>query len=352
MTVYYVWVFPRILVEDMEISKGKMLALFALMYSFWSGLFLYFLTDAVALMFLSIGIYFLFLDKKIGYLLGGVFMYITYNTRTIYLFPIIVIILFLFIYKLRAKDKSVFLATVFIFAGIILAAIPQVIVNKNNHGVISAKVYTAGNSGDYGNGLFSWQLAQGLKLAEYETYVGVRDKHSSGGVAFTDTTGERIWREEGIDSQTVIIKDIVKLFFKYPLDMVGIYVRHFINMLNPVWGEMYIKNLEKVKIHLTIINYIILYIIVYWNIGVKEKSIKNIKELLTDSNKEKLKIYITRCTLLIPCIAILPGSVELRFFYPMYMLIYVYLIYNIGLSGIKKVWMSCKKITWYLYRVL
>lgn len=92
MAVFFICYFPQTILnirEDIGFLFRKRLALFLLICIFWSGIFLYPLSDGVALVFLVLGIWFIFKDKIWGYLIGGAFFYLSYNTRTIYLLPLL-----------------------------------------------------------------------------------------------------------------------------------------------------------------------------------------------------------------------------------------------------------------------
>jgi hypothetical protein len=130
------------------------------------------------------------------------------------------------------------------------------------------------------------------------------------GVYFIDPVGTAITAQEPpINTFT----EYINLFFKYPFEFCGIYLRHFINMLNPLFGEIYIKDILKFKTNKILINYLILFIASLW-IALKLKK----------GNIQRMMYYILFISSsLLPCLTILLGAVEERFFVPVYTYIYI-----------------------------
>ena len=76
---------------------------------------------------------------------------------------------------------------------LIITPIPQIIVNLNCYDVFSPKVITKEG---YSSGLFSWQLAEGLRHSEYETYIGDMEIYPDPGIQFVDKVGESLLNRE------------------------------------------------------------------------------------------------------------------------------------------------------------
>lgn len=335
----FIYIFPYLITQkpSAKISglRKKRGILLALIFFFWSGLLIYPLSDFASAFFLVAGMTLMLGQHSKGPWNGlrcffaAMCIYTAYNTRTIYLFPAAVFFIgWLCISKEPPKTKAV--QVLLFFGGIFAAGLPQIMVNYHWRGVLSPMVMT-----EYGgspNGLFSWQMGMGLKYAEYETYTGDFYIFPVPAMVFPDMAGTMLLNEVGLTESTISIKDIILLFFRYPLDMIGVYMRHFINMLNPLWGEVYIKDLYGPKLHLTLINYFMM--VTGFTYARTVKLPKSVWELFrSEIWKKKFLVYVT---MLVPCLLILPGAVELRFFFPMYVLFYGFLLFEMGWDGIKQ----------------
>lgn len=345
MTVFFVCYFPQIILgfrgKGDKYLFGKRLILFLLLFCFWSGIFLYPLSDGVALVFLVLGIRFIFKNKIGSYLIGGVFFYLSYNIRTIYLLPVLFFIIGHGVLGMIHKKYSqclIFLVSVGMGL-LIIAPIPQIIVNLNRYNILSLKVMTEEG---YSSGLFSWQLAEGLRHSEYETHIGSMNVYPMPGIRFSDRVGENILLKEGLNPGEMSMGDVVKVIIKYPFEVMGIYMRHLINMLNPVWGEGYIKDIHKTKIYLSIINYCLMFTAVCYGV-LKISRGKQISLSAKQFMGEKGERCLLWSTILIPCIGILPGCVEQRFFFGAYMLMYIFLLFSMGKDGFLNLSMHWKK---------
>lgn len=157
---------------------------------FW-GLFGYPLSDLFALMCCCCSAYYIRKSiechDKCCYLyliLGGVFGYWAYNTRTIYLFAGIALFILYQIMSFYEERVSIIKLLViearsllFIF-GCVVASIPQMIMNYDNEGKISMGVPT--------DGLMLQQMSWGIKVQRYDTYLfmDISDGHPTPCVFF------------------------------------------------------------------------------------------------------------------------------------------------------------------------
>lgn len=107
---------------------------------------------------------------------------------------------------------------------------------------------------------------------------------------------------------------MAKLIFRYPLDFIGIYVRHFLNILYPIYPNQYIYDIEKDKSFFLILFYTILFL------GATN---------FINSFQLKNSKWIWFVLILVPCVCILPGAVEIRFFIAFYFLICMYAVLEI-----------------------
>ncbi|MEG0305519.1 MAG: hypothetical protein RR576_09250 [Oscillospiraceae bacterium] len=299
---------------------------------FWKGLFCYPLSDFYAFSFIVLACALLYSMEEHGnsgnlvFIIKsffiGVLTYGAYNTRTIYLFSIFAIIILAIITQKQNGLKAILKLFFFALCGFLIAAYPQMLINYNVSGALSIKVDTSMLSG---NGLFSDQLFGGLISQRYETLVpGMAEKIGAAGIVYYDSVGQQIMNKLG-GFHMGSMMDYFKIIIQYPLETIGIYLRHLINFLNPIFGEMYIEDPEKIKLHYTILNYTLMFATVLGVFGLREKYLNGA------DNKTKFNwALITKhlawiLPFVLPVLMIIPGQPEVRFFIPVYMLMYMFL---------------------------
>ena len=302
----------------------------------WGDFSQYPLSDIFASIFLvsAASLLALMSEKNIKiyfYILGGgtvgALLYASYNTRAAYLYGIIAVLL-LFILFNRKKKKELVIGMITVFIGMLILALPQCIINKHYTDRFSPKVFSE-QLFNYDQDLQTMQVFIGLTNSKYDTFIGDEQLYSSPGVVYTDPAGVEILRREAIDGVNFRITDVFKLVTKYPLDMLGIYVRHAISLLTPSTNEAYITNIYNGKSLLATAS-IIIWIVAG---GAILNSIKKI-------NKRCLWVL----AVFLPSFLQLFGQTELRFFLTVYMVSYVYVFavidYNELWSSIKDRWLS------------
>lgn len=192
----------------------------------------------------------------------------------------------------RQTCKTIILLAGSVLIGIAIVSIPQIICNYYQYGLLSMKVVTG-----EGDGLFASQLYWGMYVQKYETYVGTDNINT--GMAFIDKAGQYILEREGI-TQELLIKEYIMLVFIYPLDFMGIYVRHFINMIDMRYPNIYLYNLNESFVY-PFTNYILLYFgTIKAFLYMKEHKYANVEIILLG-------------IVCIPTFLIVPGAVEVRF---------------------------------------
>lgn len=249
----------------------------------------------------------------------GLCLYGAYNIRTIYLFLGIASLGVLTASQLYKKKWTNLVVTLLAcFVGIVMCAIPQMIVNNNLGGGYSWQVSTGG--------LMSSQIQWGINYQRYGTYIGDPLEYGDIRMFYIDNIGQTILNRAQITdfgSGIAFIKNFIKLIVDYPLDFIGIYVRHFLNMLYPIYPEQYIQEITKDKSLLLILFYSLFFI-----------ATSNFIYLFKQGGNSWRWI----CLILVPCFCILPGAVEIRFFIALHFLIYIYAV-----LGIKEFWGRLKK---------
>lgn len=238
--------------------------------------------------------------------LCGITCYFAYNIRTIYLFASIYILakLLINIWSQRIHIMMRVGNTLLIAGGFGLAGMPQLLLNRFFGDSPSIWVPTSG--------LMKYQLLWGLQYQRYDTFAGAFAAHPAPQMYFIDSVGQALLAKEGI-SVFATWFDFIKFFFKYPIEIGGIYIRHFINMLLPCWPNQYVYNLDNNKILPAVFSLIITFL---FGVVLCEK---------LSLNNQVYKKYIP---LLIPALFILPGAVEVRFFIAFYLLV----IYTLGFN--------------------
>ena len=292
------------------------------------GLFLYPLSDLYAF-FVSLGSIILLhkivttkSEKKSCFwaVMLGITIYAGYNIRTIYLFVGIVIVAGIIAYFF-VKRKWVEMIRIgsFLFVGMCVCALPQMILNNKLYGIFTWKVQT--------DNLMLLHLFLGIKYDRYGTYIGNPELYRSAAMYYNDYLGQNILAKENI-IWISSYSQYLKLIFKYPLDMLGIYVRHFVNMLYPIFPNQYITSLNGLKS---------VYMLLFYTLFFVSCSTFEIKV------KGHMWKWVTIILMLVPCISILPGEVEIRFFIAMHMLIYMYAILSVKkfVMKWKKSWKKC-----------
>lgn len=282
---------------------------------FWKDLVYFPLSDLYSYGFLVLAIYVLLRLKErralpIRLLLAaveGLLLYGMYNTRTIYLFVIPVILLVWLVFRIKEKfpwKRMVVLCLVMILAAGICAW-PQYKINQQNFGKSTVAVIT--------NDLFSQQLYWGITMQRYETYAGDGSIYPYPDMRFEDKEGVALLEKEGI-SGFESIGEFFRFFVRHPLEYLSVLGRHLVNALHLPFNEVYIRDLIKSSAFLEIANYTILFMFAML-LSFSWQRVKK-RELFTEHRVQFLTTMIT-------CVAILPGAIETRFFMPAYVAVYV-----------------------------
>lgn len=302
------------------------------------GIILYPLSDLPSFILMSCSIATLLSLKKISRLTitetlkiagAGFFAYGAYNTRTIYLFPLIgVFLLFPF---LLGRGKGVFLKW-FIFliliAGGSVASIPQSIINFNNYNKFTPLVQAKSSD----KSLFALQLMWGITVQRYLTYM-VSPSEGAGLFAM-DPVGIQIFEKEKLSPDTVSIKKYFQLLVKHPLFFIGSYTRHIINGMDLRDGECYCYKPKASRNLQSTFSFLLIFfggLIIYLRrtkpfLAPQNGEIKTCFKSLRKNADDFWSIYLF--LILLPVIAIIPGAIESRFFLPVQLLIYFTLAFN------------------------
>ena len=251
---------------------------------------------------------------------AGVFLYAAYNTRTTYLYSGIIVLLVYFLHN-RKNLKRLLVGLMAMVIGMAVIAFPQCHINNRIEGCFTPKVYYE---------MVDGEIYKGIYTARYETYIGDREDYPHSGVVFRDAAGYEIIQRENLTMKDFKLSDIFEIFLKYPLDMLGIYGRHFISLMTPVYRQAYITDIYHPEPFLIIIS-IFLWLIAGFGLFVQIKS--------EGLNRNALLIL----AICIPSLLQIFDEPELRFFLPLYLLCYYYAFTMINY----KKFFSALKANWF-----
>ncbi|WP_050483066.1 hypothetical protein [Pseudomonas sp. Ant30-3] len=242
--------------------------------------------------------------KRFGlFFIAGMLAYFAYNTRTIYLFSIVALCLLIFFTAKLHITKRAIGVLAFLF-GACLGAVPQMAVNKGHYDNPSPLIIT-----DLGNGsLFLSQLMWGIVVDRYETYTPVNAPGTP--VFYANSAGENLLLHTDARKITSIT-DYLKLVMTHPLTFASIYARHIASGLDVRDGEVYTQTPSHQKSLRSI-----------FSLAVVILGITQFLRLLFSSGAFSPAGLVEKLgwttVLLIACIAVIPGAVETRFFFPVF----------------------------------
>jgi hypothetical protein len=288
------------------------------------GLVLYPLSDLPAVAFMWLSIYCLLACRKQASgptravalaLLAGLGAGAAYNTRTIYLFPVLIATA-LALLQFNGRRRHVLYA-VFGFA---LVCAPQVIINNQTHGVASPDPtigYGKASLLARQTSLLVEQLNWGIPLQKYETSIAPED--TSPAVYYFDPAGisllDRICRDGPIESVT----DYLRAVWRYPMEFMGIYARHFINGLDVRDGRAYVTRSSSTKA-LASLGCITLWILLI--LAIRSGAARPTQAGQAVPPRD----WMWPAVLVLPTLMIIPGAVETRFMLPLF-------LYAIGVAS-------------------
>jgi len=292
---------------------------------FWGEYLMYSLSDMPAFIFCAMFIYYLILIKDtlnkednnlfelfiLGFLVGTM-AYACYNTRAVYMYGIIVTIVLFFICHIKQLLNSKFVVIAGLVLGIFILSWPQMIANNKYIGRTTPQVPTESFSG---GDLIFWQVKTGLSVDRYETYCG-KDPYVEGrGIYFYDNAGMSILSD--VDETIITPAQFMKIFIRFPVDVVSIYIRHLINYFTPVWSQVYISDIS-------VYSPFVIVGILLWLLFAYSLLIKKRDDVICYLKKESW-VHIPFVMI---CLLMIPGAPEIRFFIAGYYLTYGYLCYR------------------------
>ena len=310
---------------------------------FWKDFLEYPFSDAPAMILFmiacAVGKFLLrqFEEKKRNkfYLFGGAFLlgillYGAYNTRLIYLYAGIVLVICLvcgvwkIIFGMEEKGAKRNIACIsagmiiFTILGSLLVAFPQMKINNQYIGKYTPRILSEQLFG-YKANLNIYQLIQGIRLERCDAVIH-EESASAEAIIFLDSAGVQIIDVENSvilnEMEKFGIADLLKLYFKYPFDIIGIYAGHILSYITVIYEGFFIHDLNQIDKFAMILN-MVLWITGGLALAEKKWSVKGIW------NKRFLLFAV------IPCILLVAGAPELRFFIALHFILYSFIAFEI-----------------------
>jgi hypothetical protein len=233
-----------------------------------------------------------------------------YNTRSIYLFAVVAIL----IYICFAHRNRLVLVAAFC-TGVLIVSAPQVFVNKQLHGKYSANPSIAIGE----ESLFTKQLIWGITTQKYETDIS---STAFAGVRYADPAGDALLAKISNTSPPDSVLGYISAVFRFPVDFLGLYGRHVMNGLDVRDGLTYTRSPPTHRRSISLLNVFVLMA----SFVVLRLALLNARQDVSGMTlRNGLDKYIYATILLIPVVVIVPSAIETRFFLPLHMLGYLVL---------------------------
>lgn len=163
-----------------------------------------------------------------------------------------------------------------------------------------------------GGSLFSSQLAWGMVVDRYETYVKPGAIRGTA-VFYPNAEGAELLRSNGGFSAPLTVVKMLEMIAANPFTFMKIYARHIASGLDARDGEVYAQEPSSDKTWQSLLFLVIV-------LSGLAQLIATV--LAKDANRSRQKKIIYSTILLLPCLAIIPGAIETRFFFPVFCLAY------------------------------
>lgn len=242
-----------------------------------------------------------------GLFAAGLICYLTYNIRTIYLFSFVALAIVVVTFFTKGIQGRAFALTTFLM-GSLLGALPQMAINYKHHAIVSPLLVTDVR----GASLFARQLTWGMVVDRYETYIDP-DTGKATPTFYANKRGAAVLEKNGGFVANQSSAKILAMMADHPITFAQIYLRHIASALDVRDGEVYTKQPSAEK------NPRSLFFLIIVTFGITQlgKAI-----FFTTSEQPVSARMLYTLTLLAPCMAIIPGAIETRFFLPLHCLAY------------------------------
>ena len=237
---------------------GKIIFLLLSMYLF-KGMFIYPLTDLWALCFLICAIWCMMkveqcrIGGALWLLMAGLLFGTAYYFRPVYLASLIIAAILVIIYMIRMKKWYM---PVF-FAGVMLMAIPQMMINHHNFNTWSPVVQTQIFYGE-NKSLYLKQLEWGMIYQKCE--VSLDTEHYQGiGMYYPEDMGIKLLERDGMDGFDTYW-EYIRFCIRHLADVCTIYLKHLFNGIDIVYNEIYIYKVYRNRFFIQLLNYSLIFV--------------------------------------------------------------------------------------------
>ncbi|WP_238601278.1 hypothetical protein [Xanthomonas arboricola] len=288
-----------------------------LIASAFPGLISYPLSDAPSLGLMALSSYLTARSIRsksfYGLFAAGLICYLTYNIRTIYLFSFVALAFVVVIFFARDMRGRAFALMTFLM-GSLLGALPQMAINYKHHATVSPLVVTDVR----GASLFARQLTWGMVVDRYETYIDPGTGKATP-TFYANTRGAAVLEKNGGFTANQSFPRILAMMADHPITFVEIYLRHIASALDVRDGEVYTRQPSAEK------NPRSLLFLVIVTFGITQLG----RAIFSTASQQPVSARVLYAlTLLAPCVAIIPGAIETRFFLPLHCLAYCALAFQ------------------------
>ena len=296
-------------------ALARRLAWAALGFVFWRDYFNFSLSDFPSLLALGAGLGLVQRPRLGAALLAGAALALAVNIRPIYLASVLPALGLLWVGRpqLRAVGASgaarlgARMAALALGAALVLA--PQCLINRRHFNVATPLVLAQSKTLGI-HDLYLQKLKWGLLHEKYESSVG--RELPTGQLLFLDAEGAAVLRAEGlteIDSPG----QYIGLVARHPLALAGIYARHLFAGLDISHPTPYLKRWAPSPL-LQFASYSLWF----W------------AGLVALRRRPTSRETLVLAALLLPCLAVIPMSMEVRFLLPLHLLLLALVAFGAG----------------------
>lgn len=304
---------------DIKFKIWQVVILNIVVFFFWRGYYNFPLTDFISIFVFLLALYLWMLPKNALTIISGVAFAFAINIRPIFLIAVLLflgmVLVELFSSKalrLRKSGKIILLSL-----GLIIGSLPQMYVNYFNNNTISPLVQTSKNSKI---DLFLQQLKWGIYYQKYEANAGF--DYPVANVIFFSKEGLNLYKKENGDNINNY-SDYFKLLQNYPLVLSTLYFKHLFNGLDITYPTPYIIEINNRSFLISFINYTLLFIFIL--ILIKYFMYKDLS----------IRKWYLILILLSPSLLAIPTAIEVRFFLPIHLFIYIVIILGLNVEVYK-----------------
>ena len=269
-----------------------------LVFIFWRDYFNFSLSDFPALLALAVALWLVQRPRLEAALLAGGALALALNIRPIYLASVLPV-LGLFGLSSRARP-AVGPRALALALGAALVLAPQFFINQRHFQVASPLVLSQSKALGI-HSLYLQKLKWGLLHEKYESSVG--HELPTGQLLFLDAAGAAVLRAEGL-TEISSPGQYFGLLARHPLTLAGIYARHLFAGLDISHPTPYLKRWAPSRA-LQLLNYAL------WFRAV----------LVALRRRPTAREALVLAALLLPCLAVVPMSMEVRFLLPLHLLL-------------------------------